>query len=566
MKVVGEKDVLFYGGRCEKYDVNRKETRDMPDLFKFRDEQLRRAVPPEQEQHLRGKIGIPYVFFFNDYLPFWATFLSRLRFDLEVSPPPNRQIIDLGLESALSEACFPVKVAIGHIRYLKEQGIDGLFLPSFVNMNTLNDEYPLGATCPHTQSIPYIGRLAVKGIEILAPVVDMSRGRNILVNELRRCFKRFGVTRGEIQDAMEDAEQTQADFTKALSARGREVLAGLHDKAIVIVGRAYNAFEPGMNLRIPEKLKTLGVLAIPMDMLPLEDCAIMEEWPNMYWRSGQRMLRAARFIADHDMLYPLVIGSFSCGPDSFILKYLKDELRGKPFLHIEIDEHSADAGVITRCEAFLDSLGNRRNAIVEPRPGKRSATIPSLKNLRVYFPPISDHARAVAAAFERCGVDTEMLPEPDRESVEVGMKHVSGKECYPCAITTGDMLRKALSPDFDPSRSAFFMPSGSGPCRFGQYNVFHRKVLESVGLPDVPVFAPNQDDGLLDALKAVRSDLALHAWKGIVAVDLLTKCLHESRPYERQKGSADELYRHHLQRLVNSVAGRNGRLEDALSA
>ena len=209
------------------------------------------------------------------------------------------------------------------------------------------------------RAFPYIGRLAVTGVEILAPVVDLSRGREILVAELRRCLKRFGVTRGEIRDAMEAAEQAQTDFAKALRARGREVLAGLHDRAIVIVGRAYNAFERGMNLRIPEKLATLGAMAIPMDMLPLEDCAIAEEWPNMYWRSGQRMLRAARFIAGHDMLYPLVIGNFSCGPDSFILKYLKDELRGKPFLHIEIDEHSADAGVITRCEAFLDSIGNR---------------------------------------------------------------------------------------------------------------------------------------------------------------------------------------------------------------
>ena len=573
VKVEGEKDMLIYGGRCEKYDVNRKETRDMPDLFKFRDEQLRRAVPLSEGQHLgrngntrRGKIGIPYVFFFSDYLPFWATFLSRLRFDVEVSPQLNRQIVDLGLERALSEACFPVKVAIGHIRHLQERGVDVLFLPSFVNMNTSNDEYPLGAACPHTQSIPYIGRLAATGVEILAPVVDLSRGRKILVTEMRRCLKRFGVTRGEIQDAMEAAERAQTDFAKALRTRGREVLAGLRERAIVIVGRAYNAFERGMNLRIPEKLTTLGVMAIPMDMLPLEEHAIAQEWPNMYWRSGQRMLRAARFIAGHDMLYPLVIGSFSCGPDSFILKYFKDELRGKPFLHIEIDEHSADAGVITRCEAFLDSIGNRRDAIVETRPGKRSATLPSLKNLRVYFPPISDHARAVAAAFERCGVDTEMLPESDREAVEIGMKHVSGKECYPCAITTGDMLRKTLSPGFDPSRSAFFMPSGSGPCRFGQYSVFHKKVLESVGLPDVHVFAPNQDVGLCDALKTVSGDLALHAWRGIVAVDLLIKCLHESRPYERQQGSADELYRNHLQRLVNSIAGRNGRLEDALKA
>ena len=92
-----------------------------------------------------------------------------------------------------------------------------------------------------------------------------------------------------------------------------------------------------------------------MDFLPLNDHSIDSEWPNMYWRSGQRILKAAMAIRENPNLYPIYIGNFSCGPDSFILKYFKRELQGKPFLHIEIDEHSADAGAITRCEAFLDS-------------------------------------------------------------------------------------------------------------------------------------------------------------------------------------------------------------------
>jgi predicted CoA-substrate-specific enzyme activase len=573
VKVEGEKDLLFYGGRCEKYDINRRHTSNIPDLFMFRDELLWRAVKEHEVRRtrtdghsFRGRIGIPYIFYFNEYLPFWVTLLSRLGFDIEVSPRTNRQIVDLGLEGVLSEACFPVKVAIGHIRYLKEKSVDSLFLPSFVNMNSKNDEYPLGAACPHTQSIPYVGRAAVPGIEILAPLVDMSLGMERLSDGLSSVLRRFGVKRSELMKTMPEANQAQARFHGALRRKGEEVLAGLKEKAIVIVGRSYNALERGMNLRIPEKLATLGVMAIPVDMLPLEGYRIAEDWPDMYWRSGQMMLRAARFLADHDKLYPIVIGNFSCGPDSFILKYFKDELRGKPFLHIEIDEHSADAGAITRCEAFLDSIGHRNEASSEKRLGKRRAACPSLKNRLVYIPPMADHAHAVAAAFERCGVQAEVLPESELETVEIGRKYVSGKECYPCAITTGDMLKKALSPGFDPSRSAFFMPSGSGPCRFGQYNVFHKRVLESVGLPDVPVFAPNQDEGLYDALETVSDDFVLNAWKGIVAIELLMKCLHETRPYERQKGSSDELYKHHFERLVNSLRGRNGRLEDALKA
>ncbi|HSB33885.1 MAG TPA: acyl-CoA dehydratase activase [Nitrospirota bacterium] len=569
--VEGERQPLFYGGRCEKYDINRKDTSSIPDLFKFRDELLWKAVKDHEERRnrrngkgFRARLGIPYLFSFNDNLPFWVTLLSSLGFDPEVSPRPNRQIVDLGLESVLSEACFPVKVAIGHIRYLKEQGVDAVFLPSFVNLNGKDDEYPLGAACPHTQSIPYVGRVAVTGVEILAPIVDRSWDPEKLANELRRTLKRYGVTKQEIRAALAAAEKAQAEFQDALRDKGKEVLAGLTGKAVAIVGRSYNALERGMNLRIPEKLATLGVLAVPMDMLPVGDYRIAGEWPGMYWRNGQRMLRAARFLAHHDKLYPLVVGSFSCGPDSFILKYFKEELRGKPFLHVEIDEHSADAGAITRCEAFLDSIARRvEGGALQPFCKPRQANTP-LRGRLVYIPPMSDHAYALAAAFERCGVEAEMLPPSDRESVEIGMKYVSGKECYPCAVTTGDMMKKALSKDFYPSRSAFFMPSGSGPCRFGQYNVFHRQVLERAGLNDTPVFAPNQDEGFFDALGAVGNDFALQGWKGIVAIELLTKCLHESRPYELRKGSSDELYRRHLEKLVKSLRGRNGRVEDEL--
>jgi len=144
------------------------------------------------------------------------------------------------------------------------------------------------------------------------------------------------------------------------------------------------------------------------------------------------------------------------------------------------------------------------------------------------------------------------------------MRRVSGKECYPCVITTGDMLKKALAPGFDPARSAFFMPSGSGPCRFGQYSVFHRGVLDDLGLEEVPVFAPNQDEGFYEALGAVGDDFVLHAWKGVVAIQLLLKCLHATRPYEQRPGSADELHRQHLDRVVLSLRGLDGGLENAL--
>ncbi|MDP2167634.1 MAG: acyl-CoA dehydratase activase [Thermodesulfovibrionales bacterium] len=575
VKIEGEEGSLLYGGRCEKYDIRRKRADNgLPDLFAFREERLRGCTAPakgvtnpsvkEGAHSSKGvTIGLPGIFFFHDQLPYWVTLLESLGFNVEVSPNTNRAIISRGLESVLSEACFPQKVAHGHIAHLMDSNVDALFIPSFVNMNKGTDEFPKGASCPYAQTMPYVARVAFSGIKTVTPVINEALGKGYMAKELMRAFKQFRIGRREVQKAMEAAQKAQAEFEASIREKGRDALSGLAEgqRAVVIVGRAYNAFERGMNLEIPEKLAALGVLSIPMDFLPLEDMLISNDWPNMYWSSGQRILKAARFIAGHPNLYPIYIGNFSCGPDSFILKYFKKELRGKPFLHIEIDEHSADAGAITRCEAFLDSIGGGAHSAIKPAAAaKKRAASSSIRQKTVYIPRMSDHAFALQAAFERSGVPASVLPEPDKETTELGMKYVSGKECYPCAVTTGDMLRKVFSSDFRPDESAFFMPSGTGPCRFGQYNVFHRQVLEDIGFDNVPIFAPNQDIEFYRDLGMAGKNFPADSWKGIVAIELLYKCLHETRPYERQNGSADALYGEYLKRLYLSLRDHNGSL------
>ena len=583
VKIDGEKGNLFYGGRCEKYDVKKKKASGIPDLFAFRDEMLWKEHKKRREfgsnsngadnsalrtSHSKLKIGIPYIFYFHDFLPFWTTLLWELGFDVEVSPGTNRQIVNLGLERVLSEACFPIKVAHGHIQYLVNQKVDAVFLPSFVNLNTPEDTMDRGLACPYTQTIPYISRIAFDGLRTITPVIDMSRGRAFLTYELVKALKPFGVKKSGITKAIVPAEQAQDEFHEAVKAKGREVLASHGENAIVIIGRAYNAFDGGVNLGLPGKLADLGVPSIPFDFLPLERYSIEREWPNMYWRSGQRILKAARFVRDTEKLYPIYIGNFLCGPDSFILKYFKKEMGDKPFLHIEIDEHSADAGAITRCEAFLDSIGNQKyegkKMKDEENTFRPSSPIPRTSTWTIYIPRMSDHAFALAAAFEHCGVNAEVLPESDKKTADLGRKYVSGKECYPCAVTTGDMVKKALDPDFKPGESAFFMPSGSGPCRFGQYNVFHRLVLDGLGHKDVPIFSPNQDSAFYKDLGIVGKDFTMHAWKGVVAFELLKKCLYETRPYEERKGSADELYAGYHSGIFHSLRTNGGNLDKIL--
>jgi predicted CoA-substrate-specific enzyme activase len=598
VKITGEEGFLFYGGRCEKYDVKRNKKNidpqsDIPDLFSFRDEILWKEHNDRKALSVTGnevkdkdllsithhasrtthhaKIGIPYIFFFHDYLPFWSTLLWELGFDVEVSQKTNRQIVNSGLESVIAETCFPAKVAHGHLRYLLDKGVDAILLPSFINLNTPENPLERGYACPYTQTIPYVSKLAFEGIKLLTPIVNLRWGKDSLKKETRRIFRPFGISLKDISRAAETAEKKQKEFLREIKLKGKEVLSSIKDRTIVIVGRSYNAFDSGINLEIPKKLTDLNVNSIPMDFLPIEEVSIHNDWPNMYWRSGQRILQAAKIIRGNPYLYAIYIGNFSCGPDSFILKYFDKEMRGKPYLFLEIDEHSAAAGAITRCEAFIDSIQSKVMSdelrIISKDKGQTSyhtSSITHHSKRTIYIPRMSDHAFALAAAFENCGVESEVLPESDKKSADLGKKYVSGRECYPCTVTTGDMLKKILEHNFVPSKSAFFMPSATGPCRFGQYNVFHRLVLDKLGFEDVPIFAPTQDTSFYSDLGIVGRDFTKRAWTGIITYELLNKCLHETRPYEQDKGSADELYGEYRRRLYFSLRKRNGDLEEIL--
>lgn len=175
----------------------------------------------------------------------------------------------------------------------------------------------------------------------------------------------------------------------------------------------------------------------------------------------------------------------------------------------------------------------------------------------VYLPCMSDHAFTAAAAMRHFGVPAEVLPPPTQESMAAGLALCRGRECLPCFLCVGDLLRKCREPDFDAARAVFFMPTGTGPCRFGQYNVLQKAILSQEGFPEAEVVSPST----ADSYAMFGSDpvgLRKLAWQAIVSVDLLTKVLHEHRPYEVVEGASEEAYRVSLSGLVAAIEAGGG--------
>lgn len=562
--VVGEAP-MFYGDRCGKYDIReaKQDLAHIPDLFVERERMLQHAYDAERElPEDAPRVGIPRALLYFDLFPFFKAFFTELGARVVLSPRTNKHIVHRGAESSVAETCFPNKVNLGHvIDLLEKREIDYLFLPSIINLPCPDERMTDSFVCPYVQSVPYHIRPCIDfeayDVELLEPQIWMAHGEKHTAQQLMEVGRKLGAAPRQVRKAVERGWQAVERFQEQARERGREVLAqlGEDDRAIVVVSRSYNGCDPGANLEIPQKLRKMGILSIPMDFLPLDEVKLPTDWFNMYWRYGQKIMSAAEIIANDDRLFPLYLTNFGCGPDSFIMQFFRERVGEKPTLIIEVDEHSADAGMITRCEAFLDSLDATRGRQFEKGRHLRPLSIKGDSQRIMLIPNMSDHAYALAAAFEAQGMPAEVLPEPDAETLRLGRRHTSGKECFPAIVTTGDMVKFAQRPDFDRDRYAFFMGGSGGPCRFGQYNTLQRMVLDDIGFEDVPIYAPHQGRRFFDDMGIVGRDFLRVAWRGMVAADMLFKALLETRPYEVEPGAARAAYDESLADLLETIRG-----------
>lgn len=560
-------DPLYYGSRCEKYDIGADKHlgERPPDYVKVRQRLLqRRWLKYPKPEKPRGRVGIPRALHFFEYTPFWLAFFESLGFQVVFSDKSNRRVTEDALELFAAETCYPIKLVYGHVASLLRKGVDYVFLPSLIKAPGDNADEPDDSyICPYVQAIGSSVQTRFDfddaGVKLVNTPIFLSYNQDELRQSLKRLAEPFGLGRRELQRATEAGLRAHAKFKEALHDKGREILDNLgpDEKALVVVSRPYNGYDPKLSMEIPDKIRSLGFKAIPVDFFKLNDGE--SEFPYMYWRYGRRLLAAASWIRRQPNLFAVFVTSFGCGPDSFISHFFRREMSGKPYVQLELDEHSADAGLITRCEAFVDSL---RFYHYKPPVAEFSLTNDGFKPFErvIYIPYMCDHAFALRASLERYGLTAEVMDEPDETTLELSKKFTSGKECFPCQITTGDIVKYIHREDFDRSRAVFFMPGADGPCRFGLYSQYHRMILDELGYRDVPVFSPSSDTGYTE-FGLDGTDFRMVAWRGLVFVDLLIKCLHRVRPYEVTTGQTEKLYLNYLSKLSQAIV-KDESLED----
>lgn len=575
VKIAGEKKSLFYGGRCEKYETDgrKKINNNIPNLLRKRLEmQLEGYGETKGSRNIT--IGIPRALMvFYQQFPFWRTFFEQLGFTVTLSKESDKSLLTRSIEVITAETCLPVEIMHGHVIDLIEKNVDYIFLPFIVNAKFRGYEKTANCNCPWIQSYPFMVKAALRGrideAKLLTPTLHFRYFEQALVKEMTRFFnEKFKIGKKEIREAIYYADNVQTMFERKVVDYGRDVMKNLPSgcRPVILLGRPYNSSDPHLNLALVDKLIAQNVMPIPVDMLDLTPNDIFVNYRNMYWPNGQKIIAAAQHVARTDGLYAVYISNFRCGPDSFIWHYVTEELKGKPFLHLEVDEHSADAGMVTRIEAFLDSLkGSEMNEkreveIYRPRPGPSSPP----KDRVLYFPYMHDGAYMVAAAARSIGVPSEVLPKQTGEDLALGRKYTSSKECFPMICTTGSFIKKLQEPGADPSKMSFFMPDHNGPCRFGQYNQFHRILFDRLGYGKAELITPSNDTSYQDIAGEHGIKFRLNAWKGFVAFDYIRKLYREIKAYEINKGDTERVYQDALQKVERCIENNSRGLHKLL--
>ncbi len=235
-------------------------------------------------------------------------------------------------------------------------------------------------------------------------------------------------------------------------------------------------------------------------------------------------------------------------------------MAGKPYLIIELDEHGSETGYLTRIEAFMDVVfeKNRENTSADKR-SKLFKKSWKRSEKKIWFPPMFEIVpRFFAAAFRAWGFDAEALPLENEEAYELGRQNSRGSECLPASATIGVFLQKLKSLNSDPSKHALFMPTAEGPCRFGQYALLHRSILDKNGFTETEIFSPTSSNSYM----GMSSSLRRYLLDIVMSGDILSKSVYKIRPYEINRNETDTVIEKIIQDM-ESIIEKKGNLTES---
>ena len=315
------------------------------------------------------KIGIPKSLFYYYYTPFWHTLFKELEIKIIYSEDTNKEILDQGLKSSINELCIPIKLLIGHVLNLKNN-VDFILLPYYITLE--KDSY----FCPKLIAAPDIIKANFDDIKLLSPDVNMNNFSQSLYSSLKEMIIKLGINPIKLVNAGKKAIEAQKKF-KELNIKKQIFPIALKNSisikqiknlninkkqnvTLAIIGHSYVINDAYISSNIIQKLIDKEINVMTSDMVSSdiikENITILDKIPH--WTLGNAVFGSAIHYSNQKNVDGIIyVTPFGCSSDSLVMESLHTHLKNKkPFMTITVDEHSGDAGLVTRIEAFLDMI------------------------------------------------------------------------------------------------------------------------------------------------------------------------------------------------------------------
>lgn len=327
-------------------------------------------------------VGIPRALLYYQYFPIWQTFFNELGVNVVTSGMTSREILDKGIREALADACVPVKLFFGHVVELKDR-VDYLFIPRVVCLNKKT------VYCPKFLGLPDMIKYSLEGIPPIIDVrMDTRSGTGSLGKAYVEIARRLGKGKASAYRSYWKARMVLFRYNNllfkgyspqesmALMQKPDYKPARQKDQTLkfAVLGYPYALYDSFVSVGLLEKLRKLGVGVItaenihPLVLAMQRNCNLPK---RLFWTLSDVLLKAAHFLFKQKLVDGVLhVTAFGCGPDSLTNKFIEFEAKSHksiPFMTLTIDEHTGEAGIATRLEAFVDMVRRRKEALLCPK-------------------------------------------------------------------------------------------------------------------------------------------------------------------------------------------------------
>ena len=543
------------GNRCERGVGKEKNKDNIPNLFEYKYQKMFEYEPLSNEQASRGIVGIPRVLNMFENYPFWFTFFTKLGYKVVLSPTSTREIYELGIESIPSESeCYPAKLAHGHVDWLIKQGVKFIFYPCIPYERPEFEGAVNHYNCPIVTS--YAENIKNNVEELNDDSIIFRNPFMAFTNEkilTERLVAEFAdIPAAEVMAAAHAGWLETTAVREDIKRKGEEVLQYMKDnnkRGIVLAGRPYH-IDPEIHHGIPDIINSYGLAVLTEDavshLVPLERPLRI----NDQWMYHTRLYAAANYVKTRDDLDLIQLNSFGCGLDAVTTDQVDEILSdsGKIYTCLKIDEVNNLGAARIRIRSLLAAIRTREDLCIE-REIKPSSidkvvfTKEMRKTHTLLCPQMSPiHFNILEAAFKSAGYNLEVLPNDNKEAVDVGLKYVNNDACYPSLMVVGQIMQALLSGKYDLDHVAVIMSQTGGGCRASNYIGFIRRALEKAGMSQVPVVSINMSGLESNPGFKITLNLGRRLAYACVFGDIFMKCTYRMRPYEVESGSVNRLH------------------------